>query len=73
MTSCFVEARETGYRTLWLGVWGRNERAIAFYRRQGFRAVGTQAFPFGKEIQHDIVMFREIESAFLTRKEADHA
>jgi ribosomal protein S18 acetylase RimI-like enzyme len=26
----------------WLGVWERNPRAIAFYRKQGFEAVGEQ-------------------------------
>jgi hypothetical protein len=44
-------------------VWRRNKPAIAFYKRQGFHAAGTQDFLFGKEVQQDIVMFREIEAA----------
>ena len=33
-------ARARGARELWLGVWERNERAQAFYRKCGFRKVG---------------------------------
>ncbi len=35
------EARARGARELWLGVWERNERAQAFYRKCGFRAGGN--------------------------------
>jgi ribosomal protein S18 acetylase RimI-like enzyme len=36
-----------------------NERALAFYRRQGFVAVGTHPYHFGGEVHDDIVMVRE--------------
>ena len=54
------EARARGARELWLGVWERNERAQAFYRRCGFRAVGTQIFIVGGDPQTDKVMLKEI-------------
>jgi ribosomal protein S18 acetylase RimI-like enzyme len=54
------EARARGARELWLGVWERNERAQAFYRRCGFRAVGTQIFIVGSDPQTDKVMLKEI-------------
>jgi hypothetical protein len=43
----------------------RNKPAIAFYKRRGFRAAGTQDFLFGKEVQQDIVMFRQVETAVI--------
>jgi GNAT superfamily N-acetyltransferase len=54
------EARARGARELWLGVWERNERAQAFYRKSGFRAVGTQTFVVGSDPQTDQVMLKEI-------------
>jgi len=48
---------------LWLGVWQKNERAIAFYRRWQFEIVGTQFFPMGPELQEDWVMLRELRPA----------
>jgi ribosomal protein S18 acetylase RimI-like enzyme len=49
-------AREMGGRTLWLGVWERNPRAIAFYTKCGFVDVGEQAFLVGTDEQTDRVM-----------------
>ena len=54
------EARARGARELWLGVWERNARAQAFYRKCGFRAVGTQIFVVGSDPQTDEVMLKEI-------------
>jgi GNAT superfamily N-acetyltransferase len=45
-----------GGRTLWLTVWERNPRAIAFYAKCGFRDVGCQAFRLGADLQTDRVM-----------------
>lgn len=49
-------ARERGARTLWLGVWERNERARAFYAKCGFVNVGQHIFLFGTDPQTDLVM-----------------
>jgi len=54
-------ARARGAREFWLGVWERNERAQAFYRKCGFRKVGKQIFVVGTDPQTDDVMLREIE------------
>jgi ribosomal protein S18 acetylase RimI-like enzyme len=54
------EARRRGARELWLGVWQRNERAQAFYRKCGFRKVGTKVFVVGDDPQTDDVMLKEI-------------
>ena len=49
-------ARERGATTMWLGVWERNARALAFYRKHGFTVVGSQVFVVGNDPQTDHVM-----------------
>ena len=60
MQASVDEARRRGYATLWLGVWERNPRAIAFYHKWGFVEVGDIAFHFGDEIQRDLIMVRAL-------------
>jgi diamine N-acetyltransferase len=54
-------ATERGGRSLWLGVWQENPRAIAFYRRWGFEIAGEQVFEVGGDPQTDWVMVRVLE------------
>lgn len=61
MQQCLDEARKGGHDVLWLGVWERNGRAIAFYTKWDFVAVGEMPFQFGSERQHDIVMQRAVD------------
>ena len=49
-------AREHDLKYLWLGVWEKNLRAIRFYERQGFIQVGQHPFPFGDDLQTDLIM-----------------
>ncbi|MEP6783082.1 MAG: GNAT family N-acetyltransferase [Acidobacteriota bacterium] len=49
-------ALERGARTLWLGVWERNDRARAFYAKCGFVDAGTHIFLFGTDPQTDLIM-----------------
>ena len=51
-------AAEAGKDVVWLAVWERNPRAIAFYERWGFRDVGAQTFQLGDDLQTDRVMRR---------------
>ena len=60
MQRCLVEAASRGRRTLWLGVWERNVRAIAFYQRWHFSIVGSQPFQLGADRQNDRVMARRV-------------
>jgi ribosomal protein S18 acetylase RimI-like enzyme len=48
-------ARELGGRHLWLGVWERNPRAIAFYAKSGFVDIGSHDFFVGADRQTDQV------------------
>lgn len=41
MDAAVAHARRVGGRTLWLAVWQRNPRAIAFYRKYGFTRIGV--------------------------------
>jgi len=61
MAECVAEARRRGGRTLWLGVWQENPRAIAFYRKAGFQIVGTTSFRLGSQVQDDHVMALALE------------
>jgi diamine N-acetyltransferase len=56
MTAAQEAARELGGRTLWLGVWERNPRAVAFYEKCGFRPVGEQDFWLGSDHQTDLIL-----------------
>lgn len=49
-------ARNAGYGSVYLGVWEYNHRAIAFYDRWGFAAVGTEMFRLGSDDQTDVLM-----------------
>jgi len=55
MAEVHAEARSRGAQTLWLGVYDRNVRAVAFYERFGFAKVGGQEFMFGGQIYIDPV------------------
>jgi GNAT superfamily N-acetyltransferase len=53
-------ARDLGFRTLWLGVWERNLKAQAFYKKWGFKEVGAHVFNVGTDPQRDLVMERAL-------------
>ena len=56
----FDKALEEGRRRegqrLWLTVWEQNHRAIAFYKKMGFRISGQETFQLGEDVQTDHVM-----------------
>lgn len=49
-------AHERNLKYIWLGVWEKNLRAIRFYERQGFIQIGQHPFPFGDDLQTDLIM-----------------
>lgn len=61
MAASIDHARALGRRTIWLGVWQHNPRALAFYRKWNFREVGEHRFEFGTDTQSDIVMQRSVD------------
>jgi ribosomal protein S18 acetylase RimI-like enzyme len=60
MDAVVAEAGRRGAGVLWLGVWERNARARAFYRKCGFEDVGTQPFMLGTDRQTDRIMSRTL-------------
>lgn len=45
-----------GADAFWCAVYQRSARAIAFYRKEGARTVGTGTFRMGGELQHDWIV-----------------
>jgi diamine N-acetyltransferase len=60
MNHCLDWARAGGYEAVWLGVWERNERALAFYQKMGFVRFGYHYFPFGSERQRDFWLYKPL-------------
>lgn len=61
MKSCIKQAKHDGYKTMWLGVWEKNEHAIRFYEKWGFTIVGPRVFVLGSDVQNDFIMQRAID------------
>lgn len=49
-------ARSMEMQYVWLGVWEKNERAIAFYTKNGFKVVDEHLFKLGDDVQNDYLM-----------------
>jgi diamine N-acetyltransferase len=64
MQACLAEGRAGGHDVIWLGVWEKNPRAIAFYQKWGFHTVGTHAFVLGSDHQTDIILERSLSMPF---------
>ncbi|MEP7064867.1 MAG: GNAT family N-acetyltransferase [Gemmatimonadota bacterium] len=62
MDACADEARRRGGRTLWLGVWDQNPRAIRFYTKWGYEDVGGQTFVLGDDPQQDRVLALSLDA-----------
>ena len=62
MQACLCEAEAVACDVVWLDVWERNARAIAFYHKWGFTEVGMQVFPLGNDLQRDLLMARPVKS-----------
>jgi diamine N-acetyltransferase len=60
MQAVHAAARDLRGASLWLSVWERNARAISFYARFGFRAVGTQDFWVGSDRQIDRILQADV-------------
>jgi ribosomal protein S18 acetylase RimI-like enzyme len=56
MTTALDAARRTGKKRALVGVYGRNESAIAFYKRVGFTVIGERKFQVGTTVHDDLVL-----------------
>jgi diamine N-acetyltransferase len=53
-------AKERNKKKIWLGVWEKNENAIAFYHKIGFVQTGAHSFYMGDEEQTDFIMTKTL-------------
>lgn len=53
-------AVERKKKYVWLGVWEKNEKAIRFYKRNGFCQIGTHSFVMGEDVQTDYIMRKDL-------------
>jgi len=53
-------ALEGNKKKIWLGVWEKNENAIAFYKKMGFIQTGAHSFYMGDEEQIDLIMTKTL-------------
>jgi len=60
MQAAIHEAEQRGCDSVWLGVWEKNPRAIEFYKKWGFKEVGTHTFTVGDDPQRDFIMELEL-------------
>lgn len=63
MDAALASAQARGAGAVWLAVWDRNPRAIAFYSRCGFSDVGRRPFLLGSDSQVDRLMLRGLDAA----------
>jgi ribosomal protein S18 acetylase RimI-like enzyme len=62
MRAVHAAARDFGGENLWLGVWERNPRAIAFYEKVGFVDRGSHDFFVGADRQTDRVLVAPVRA-----------
>lgn len=47
-------------KSIWLGVWEKNDHAIGFYQKIGFVQTGAHSFYMGDEEQIDLIMTKTL-------------
>jgi diamine N-acetyltransferase len=60
MQASIDHAVKAGKQIIWLGVWEKNEKAIAFYQRWGFVKFGEHDFLLGDDLQHDWLLMKTL-------------
>jgi diamine N-acetyltransferase len=67
-------ACELGGRYAWLGVWERNVRAMAFYRKAGFDEIGCTRYVVGSDRQVDRVYLASLspQNSVAAARSHDH-
>jgi len=60
MSADLGHARAARHDVMWLGVSEQNHRAMAFYRRQGFEALGVHEVGTASHAHPDVIMSRAV-------------
>jgi len=61
MQKSIAVAQAAGKNVVWLGVWEKNTRAIAFYHKWGFTQFGETDFLLGNDLQRDWLMKKDVK------------
>ncbi|KAA2244655.1 GNAT family N-acetyltransferase [Chitinophaga agrisoli] len=56
----YAVAREHGIKSIWLGVWEHNTRALRFYQQEGFTHFSEHTFKVGSQDDTDWLMRKEL-------------
>ena len=57
IVACFKKGNK---QEIWLGVWEKNEKALCFYKKQGFYKIGEHSFFMGDDEQTDYIMRKDL-------------
>ena len=49
---------------IWLGVWEKNEKALAFYKKNNFIKISQHSFFMGDDEQLDYIMKKDLKSYY---------
>lgn len=60
MNKAIEEAVAQNKKSIWLGVWEKNDSAIGFYQKIGFVQTGAHSFYMGDEEQIDLIMTKTL-------------
>ena len=60
MKICLDVAAEQNKEVIWLGVWEKNMKAIAFYTKFGFEKFSEHEFLLGNDLQTDWLMMKSL-------------
>ncbi|KAI9243495.1 acyl-CoA N-acyltransferase [Phascolomyces articulosus] len=60
LEQAIAKAQALGKKTIWLGVWEFNPKAIKFYEKYGFQKVGTHTFKIGDKLDTDEIMVKQL-------------
>lgn len=63
MDAALAQVAALGGRSVWLGAYDRNVKALQFYAHRGFVRVGTHEFEFGGQVHADLVLTRVLAGA----------
>lgn len=60
LEQAIAKAVERNKKYVWLGVWEKNEKAIHFYKKNGFYEIDTHAFIMGEDVQTDFILRKDL-------------
>ncbi|MCG8412485.1 MAG: GNAT family N-acetyltransferase [Bacteroidales bacterium] len=61
LIECFKVIKQLKHNEVWLTVYYKNQKAIDFYQKQGFKLIGEMDFVLGEDNHKNYIMVKEIE------------